>query len=64
MNSNILDNGKLISKKLKDILSCFFAEKGIKPGKGEFDALVDDIQVYIENSLEEFIRFYNGNRET
>ena len=33
------------------------AESGVKPTKGEFEALVDDIENYIKKSFEEFVSY-------
>lgn len=33
------------------------AESGVNPTKGEFEALVDDIENYIKKSFEEFVSY-------
>ncbi len=63
MNRELSESGRILSEKLREILDHLFEKKGITPDTGEFDALADDIEDYIENSLEEFILFYKERQQ-
>lgn len=42
---------------IKNIISVLLPENMKRPNPGEFDALVDDIENYVKNTVSEFVSF-------
>jgi hypothetical protein len=47
---------------IREIIYNHLSQKGFSPQAGEFDALADDIEAYINRSFDEFIVLFNKRK--